>query len=137
MEGYRWLIPATAYIVVVGVLGVTTKLALRHVRWPDIILWTMLVYVVASVAIIWSGSGRLQGGIGGLFALATGACAVSGLVFTALALRHTRTNVAVPFMSAYPLVTVGLSALVLAERVTFVQSAGILLVLLGLALLSV
>jgi uncharacterized membrane protein len=137
MESYRWLIPATAYIVVVGVLGVTAKLALRHVRWPDIVVWTCVVYVVAAIVMVVSGSGSLPGGVGGLFALATGTCAVSGLICTSLALRHTRANIAVPYMSAYPVVTVALSALVLGERLTLVQSGRILLVLLGLVLLSV
>ena len=47
----RWLIPAPRCIVLTAGLGITTKLSLRHLRWPDMIVWMEMVYAVSVVVI--------------------------------------------------------------------------------------
>ena len=51
----RWLIPALAFVLFTGLLGVTIKLALRSVEWPVILLWTGIVYSVLAITVIATG----------------------------------------------------------------------------------
>jgi transporter family protein len=136
MSGNHWLLPACGFILATGVFGVTAKLALRHVSWTELVIWTTMVYGVISAVLLATGKAGIHGGRGGLYSLTTGVCASSGLLFAFLALDRAKASTAVPFMSAYPIVTVLLSILVLSERITLAQGAGIGLVLLGVILLS-
>jgi transporter family protein len=131
-----WLIPASGYVAVVGVLGILTKLALRHVSWTDMVVSTALVYGCAAGALVLSGSGDFRLGRGGAIALAAGVCAAGGLTLSFIALRHADASRAVPFMSAYPVVTVVLAVLLLSESVSLSQGVGIALVLAGVVLLG-
>lgn len=136
MSDHNWLLPACGYILVTGIFGVTAKLALRHVAWTELALWSTMVYVVVSVILVATGKAGFHGGRGAVYSIATGVCASSALVFASLALGRAKASTAVPFMSAYPVVTVLLSILVLSERITLVQGAGVALVLFGVVLLS-
>ena len=52
LELGSWLAPALAYAVVTGLLGVTTKIALRTITWPTLILWAAAVYAVVAVVLL-------------------------------------------------------------------------------------
>lgn len=136
MTTASWLWPATGFILVVGVSGVTTKLALRHVVWPEIVTWTAVMYAVLSLGLLITGRGQLRGGIGGVFSAITGACAASGLLLTVLALSRAKASTVVPYMASYPLVTILLSTLVLSERLSAGKAVGAALVVAGLILLG-
>ena len=131
-----WLVPATGFILSTGLSGIMTKLALRHVPWTAIVTWTTLMYGGVSLGLLAMGRIELPGGVGGLFSAVTGVCAASGLLLTVLTLRETKASTAVPYMAAYPLVTILLSVLVLSERLTVGKTAGAGLVVLGLVLLA-
>jgi uncharacterized membrane protein len=131
-----WLIPATGFVIATGLSGVTTKLALKHVPWTGIVMWTTIVYGAVSLALLATGRGELSGGLGGVFCVITGTCAALGLLLTVVTLREARVSTAVPYMAAYPLVTILLSALVLSERLSAGKILGAALVVGGLVLLA-
>ena len=131
-----WVLPAVLYVALLGALGVTTKLALEHLGWQDVIVWTTIVYVGISAVLLLAGQAQIGLGAGTAAAVASGVLASTALVALYVALGRGDASVVVPFTSAYPLVTLGLSALVLAERITIARAAGALLVVLGVVVIS-
>jgi transporter family protein len=132
-----WLVPSLLYIVLLGSLGVTTKLALRHVGWQDVIVWTTIAYVVISAGMLAAGQAKLAVGPGALAAAASAVLASTALVAFYVALGRGAASTVVPFTSVYPLVTLVLSALVLAEKITPLRGAGALVVIIGVVMISV
>ena len=47
-----WIAPALGYVVLVGITGITTKVALRTIEWQQIVYWVPVAYAVLSV-ILW------------------------------------------------------------------------------------
>ncbi len=131
----RWLIPALVFVLFTGLLGVTIKLALRHVEWPFILLWTGIVYSVLAVITLATGHASLSFGPGIGWAAVSGLCAAVGLIGSFVALRHADAVVAVPVMSMYPVITVIASLAVLGETLSVTKLLGILLVLAGVIVL--
>jgi uncharacterized membrane protein len=136
MDTRSWLVPATAFILVTGLSGVSTKLALRHVPWNTIATSTAVTYAAIGLGLLATGRAELRGGVGGFFAVLTGVCAASGFLLTVMTLRLAKASTAVPYMAAYPLVTIALSALVLSEQLSAVKTIGAVLVVLGIVLLA-
>ena len=131
-----WLVPAIAYVAIVGALGVTTKLALRNVRWPDLILWTTIVYIAIAVVLVLFDRAHVGLGAGNGWAALSGVFASGGLIVFYIALGNGPASRVVPITAAYPLVSVVLGVAVLSERVTPVRLAGAVLVVVGVVLLS-
>ena len=131
----RWLLPALGFVLFTGLLGVTIKLALRHVDWPVILLWTGVVYCVLAGLALATGQASLGFGPGVGWAVVSGVFAAAGLVCSFVALRHADAVVAVPVMSTYPVVTVIAAVAVLNESVSVPRILGVLLVLVGVVLL--
>ena len=133
----HWLLPALGYVVAVGALGVTTKLALEDMTWPELVLWTAAAYAVIAALLILAGGARLrlvpEARYGGL----SGALAATALILLFLAVDAGDVSRVVPITSAYPVVTVALAALLLAERVTALRVGATLLVVGGVVLLSI
>jgi bacterial/archaeal transporter family protein len=135
--GSRWLAPALGYVLLLGGLGVVTKLALRHVRWTDLILWTTAVYIVVAAILLLTNRASWGGGAAGVgLGLVTGVMAVLSLVFLYVALGRGDASQVVPFTSTYPLVALILAAVVLGESVTAGRALGAVLVVCGAVLLT-
>jgi transporter family protein len=132
-----WLLPSLAYIVLLGALGVTTKLALRDVSWHDVILWTAAVYLLIAIVMVALGQARFGTGTGDFWAVVSAVLASSALIMFYVALGRGEASRVVPLTSAYPLVTVVLSVLVLSEEVTVVRGLAALVVIAGVVLLTV
>lgn len=130
-----WILPALAYIVMLGAGGVTAKLALRTISWQQLVLWVPIAYIVVSAGLMLGGA-RFPLGVGGAWAVATAVCASSALVLFFYALTKGPASQVAPATSAYPIVTVIGSALFLAERLTLVRGIGTALVVLDVVLLS-
>ena len=43
-----WILPALGYVVLVGIAGITTKLALRTIAWQQGVYWVPVAYIVLS-----------------------------------------------------------------------------------------
>jgi bacterial/archaeal transporter family protein len=131
-----WVLPSLVYIAFLGALGVTTKLALRHVGWQDVILWTTIVYVLISAVMLALGQARIGLGDGTVAAIGSGILASTALIALYIALGRGEAGTVVPFTSAYPVITLILSALVLAEKITPLKGAGALVVVIGVVMIS-
>ena len=131
-----WILPTLGYIVLVGVSGVTAKLALRTISWQQLVLWVPLVYLVFAISFVALGGARLPLGGGGAWAVATAFCAAVGLILLFVALTRGEASTVVPATAAYPVVTLAGSALFLSESVTVARVAGTVLVIAGVVLLS-
>ena len=136
MNVNKWLPPALGFVLLSGLLGVTIKLALRDVNWPELLTWTAIVYAVLTLISIPLGNSKLHLGAGAAWGVASGLCAAVGLICSFVALRHARAVIAVPVMSAYPVVTVVASVLVLREPFSATKAVGAGLVLAGVIVLA-
>jgi transporter family protein len=132
----RWLIPALCYLVLTAGLGIATKLSLRHLRWPDIVVWTAIVYAVSVVVIARVRGVHLGLGVGNAWAAVAGVLAVAGLVALFVALDNGPVTKVVPVTAAYPLVSAVLAVAVFSERISLVRAFGMMLVVVGVVLLS-
>src|SRR5438105_384837 len=136
MTTNKWILPALGFVLLTGLLGVTIKLALRDVKWPEILIWTAIVYAALALGSIALGGNALHLNRGAPWALVSGICAAVGLICSFIALRHAKAVVAVPVMSAYPVVTLLASVTFLRESISPSRAAGIALVLIGVILLA-
>lgn len=132
-----WLVPSLVYMVLVGVLGITTKLALEDLRWPELVLWTAVAYAVIAFGLVAVGGERLQLRRGAGWGAISGAFAATALIMLFLALSSGDVSRVIPITSSYPAVTLVLAAVVLGERVTPRRTAATALVIVGVILLSV
>jgi transporter family protein len=131
-----WILPTLGYIVILGVSGVTAKLALRTLTWQELVLWVPLAYALFAIPFVVVRGDRLSLGAGGGWAIATALCVSSALVLFFVALTHGDASKVVPASAAYPAVTLLGSALFLSEAFTATRAVGTLLVIAGVVLVS-
>jgi bacterial/archaeal transporter family protein len=131
-----WILPAVGYILTVGAVGVTSKLALRTITWQELLLWVPIVYAAIAIVFAVTSGARLPFGTGGGWALLTAFFVALGAVFLFIALSRGEASKVVPVTSAYPVVTLVGSALFLAEAITLLRVIGTVLVVSGVVLIS-
>lgn len=133
-----WLFFSLAAILLYGIWGALTKVALRHLDWAQVSLLYVLVGLLAIGGYIFLFGRRATWSSHGLaLAVAAGVLGASGLICIYLALERGKASVIVPLTGAYPVVTVIIAALVLGERISVVQGLGIALAAVGIGLLSI
>jgi bacterial/archaeal transporter family protein len=133
----RWLVPTLVYVVTLGALGVTSKLALRTMSWQDLVVWTASAYAIGAIALLVLGQGHFNTGPDVGWALVSAVIVVSSLVLLYVALGSGEASKVVPITAAYPAVTLVGAALFLSESITLGKLAGMLLVLAGVVVLTV
>jgi transporter family protein len=126
-----WLLPTLYYVVAVGALGVTGKLALRTLDWPDLILWTGAGYIVVASLLLAIGQTQLRFTHDTGWAIASGALAISGLIALYLALGSGDAGKVISITAAYPAVTLVLAAAFLSEAITIGRALGTMLIIAG------
>jgi transporter family protein len=126
-----WLIPTLYYVAGVGALGVTGKLALRTLDWPDLILWTGVGYIVVAAILLAAGQTHVRFSHDTAWAVGSGALAISSLIALYLALGHGDAGKVVSITAAYPAVTLVLAAAFLSEALTVGRAAGTVLIVAG------
>jgi len=131
-----WTIPAAAYILVTGSIGITAKIALRTITWRELLIWTALAYALAAVICVVLTNVDMTLNIGAGMGFLSGILAVTGLVSLFVALSRAEVIRVVPVTSAYPVVTLLLSAAILHERLSPTRVLGTLLVVAGVALIA-
>jgi uncharacterized membrane protein len=132
-----WLIPTLAYVLLVGALGVTGKLALRTLSWYDLILWTGAGYVLAAGVLLALGRTELRIVSGTGWAVLSGVAAIGGLISLYLALGAGDAGKVTAVSAAYPVCTLLLAAAFLSEPLTVARAAGASLVVGGVIVLTV
>jgi bacterial/archaeal transporter family protein len=131
-----WLIPTLYYVVAVGALGVTGKLALRTLDWPDLILWTGAGYIVVASVLLAIGQTHLRFSHDTAWAVASGTLAISGLIALYLALGNGDAGKVVSITAAYPAVTLVLAAAYLSEAITPGRAIGTALIVGGVVIVT-
>jgi transporter family protein len=131
-----WLLPTLYYVVAVGALGVTGKLALRTLDWPDLILWTGAGYIVVASFLLAIGQTSLRISHDTGWAIASGALAISSLIALYLALGHGDAGKVISITAAYPAVTLVLAAAFLSEALTIGRVAGTVLIIAGVVIVT-
>lgn len=131
-----WTLPAAVYILVTGTIGITAKLALRTITWKELLVWTAVAYAVAAVICVAVTNVNMTLNSGAALGLLSGALAATGLVALFVALSRADVIRVVPVTSAYPVVTLVLSAVILSEHVSALKVLGTLLVVGGVVLVA-
>lgn len=133
-----WLLPTALYTVALGVVGVTSKVALRALSWQELLIWTGASYVVVTAILLLYGTRlQLHTGVEGAMAASTAVIAPVAMLLLFVALNAGGAARVIPITSAYPIVTVGLAAVFLKEPVTLMALGGVVLVVAGVALLTI
>jgi transporter family protein len=131
-----WVLPAAGYLLLLGALGVTLKLALRDVEWQQVVLWAPILYGAFAVGTAIFAGTRFPLGAGGGWAFASALCLAGAGILIFVALDRGPASQVVPLTSAYPVITLIGSAIFLSEKITLVRGLGTALVVAGVALLS-
>lgn len=132
-----WLVPTMAYVLALGALGVTSKLALRTLGWQHLLPWTLLAYAVVVAFLLAIGQPGWSWQPGTSWAVASAALAVGSLILFFVALGAGEASKVVPMSAAYPAVTLVLSALFLGEHISALRVAGVILVIGGVVLITI
>ncbi|MBS1892199.1 MAG: EamA family transporter [Actinobacteria bacterium] len=132
-----WLIPTLAYVVTLGALGVTSKLALRTLGWQELVIWSAGAYLLVAVLLLTVGGGGIHLETNSWWAAISALIVVSSLILLYVALGHGEASKIIPITAAYPAVTMIGAALFLSESITVAKVAGMLLVLAGVVVLTV
>jgi bacterial/archaeal transporter family protein len=131
-----WLAPTLLYVLAIAGLGITVKLAMRDMAWPDILPWIALSYAIISVVLVATGATKLSIGAGTPWAIACAVCGATGLIALFVALEHGTVTTVVPVSAAYPIVSAIFAVIVLSEQVTVAKVAGIFLVVVGVIMVT-
>lgn len=134
-----WLVPALAYLFAVGMVGISTKLALRHIDWPLLLVPTTAVYLVLTIWFGVRGELRIGAPIGGWigFAVLTGVLIAGSFPMLMIALSRGDASRVVPITAAYPIFTAVLAVIFLSESFSVARMVGTLLIVAGAVLVSV
>jgi bacterial/archaeal transporter family protein len=132
-----WLVPTLAYVVTLGALGVTSKLALRTLSWQELVIWSAGAYLVVAVGLLTFGGGGVHLESNSWWAALSAVIVVSSLILLYIALGHGEASKVIPITAAYPAVTLVGAALFLSESITVAKLGGMVLVLAGVVVLTV
>jgi uncharacterized membrane protein len=132
----KWLIPTLGYVLLVGGLGVTSRLARRTLSWQDVVVWSGIGYVIVASVFLATGQARLRFTTDGRWAMGSAALAISGLVMLYVALGTGEATKVVTVSAAYPAATLLLAAAFLSEPVTIGRLAGLALVVGGVVVMT-
>ena len=132
-----WLVASMITVLLWGIVGLLQKMGSTHGTSNSLFIWTTAGYILLLPFLL--GDSHLMSlparsiavGVICGFTNALGAWSL----YTALE-RGARASVAVPLTSLYPLVTLILAFVVLGERLTALQTAGVVLALAAGVLLS-
>jgi transporter family protein len=133
-----WLAFSLAYVLSVGTVGITGKLALNQVEWPLLVLSAAVSYCVLSLWFAARGTMSFPGTLGGwlLPVLVTGALPAFSFIFLMVALTTADASRVVPITAAYPAVTALLGVLFLSEQLTSLRAIGTVFIVLGAVLVA-
>ncbi len=135
----KWLAYSLATLALWGAWGVLLKFASEASRsWKEVYVTTNLAIIaVVALILLLEGPQALLKGRAGLVALAAGFAGTLGFIFMVAALEAGgQASVVIPITSAYPVVTVVLSRMVLGEHLDAWKIIGVVMVTAGVMVLS-
>lgn len=131
-----WLVPTVIYVLALGGLGVTSKLALKHLSWQGLIFWSGVGYAFVVTYFLARGSVRPTPSVGTAWAMVSAVLAIGGLVALYIALGTGQASEVVPMSAAYPAVTLIFSAIFLGEKLSLARTFGVALVVGGVIIIT-
>jgi transporter family protein len=132
-----WLIPAFLATLLWGIVGVLQKLGSNRLNASSLLVWVTAGYVVALPSFCWGSQLSSLGARSLLLGIVAGTVNGLGTWFLFAAFEHgAKASVAVPLTALYPLLTVALAYLFLAERLESLEWIGVFLALCAGAMLS-
>jgi bacterial/archaeal transporter family protein len=132
-----WILPAIVALVLWGIVGILQKLGSTRLGANALLFWVTAGYIAMLPVVLWR-SGSWGASVDTLL-LGVVAGSVNGLGTWLLfrSLEHgAKASVAVPLTALYPVVTVVLAFVFLAERLSLREWLGVALAVCGGALLS-
>ncbi len=133
-----WLLFAVLSMLMWGLWGVLTKVALTNSEWFHYYVYGSLATFVAVTIIALYHKGSLAITFDNLkIILLASALGVLGYIFFVLAVNTGKASVVVPLTALYPAITAVLSALILKEELTLSHIMGIILAIIAIILLSI
>jgi bacterial/archaeal transporter family protein len=130
------VIPTLVYIAASGTLGVLSKVALRRLRWPELVMWCGIVYTCVGIVMLITGQAKLQIVPGTGWAVVGTVAVVTALYMFFVALSTGQVAQVVSISASYPAVTLILAAIFLSEGITVLKAAGVLVVIAGVVVLT-
>ena len=136
MHTWFWLSILT--LVFFGISGITQKLSTNYISFEMSFVWFSVAFIVISLIIVagFTLDWHISGGLVALAALGGLLNGLGALTSFAALEKGGKASVVVPIINIYPLVTIGGAWLLLGERITWTQGAGILCALVAVVLLS-
>jgi drug/metabolite transporter (DMT)-like permease len=131
-----WLVCALYYMLSIGGLGVTSALASEHLKWPNIVLWSGVGYLIVVTIFLVTRRTQIEFKRGTDWSIVSAGLAISSLIALYVGLRHGTAAQVVTVGAAYPAVTIILAALFLKEKLKPVYIAGVVLVVGGCVLIA-
>jgi bacterial/archaeal transporter family protein len=132
-----WILPAIAAMVLWGIVGILQKLGSNRLGADALLLWVTAGYIVMLPVVLWRSGSWAAAADAWLLGVVAGSVNGLGtwLLFRSLE-RGAKASVAVPLTALYPVVTVVLAFVFLAERLSLREWLGVALAVCGGALLS-
>ena len=130
--------PALGYLLAVGMVGISTKLALRQNNWPLLLVPTTAGYLILTIWFGLRGELRITPPFGGwiVFAVLTGVLVAGSFPMLMVALSRGDASRVVPITAAYPVFTAVLASIFLSESFSVARMAGTVLIVAGAVLVS-
>ena len=131
-----WQIPAIIALVLYGFWGFFPKLAVNHINPASALVFEAAGAVLVGLAVLLLPGFKLETApLGIIFALLTGLCGMAGTLFFMAAASRGRISLVVSLTAIYPLITIILARLILAEPLTSKNILGMILALAAIVLL--
>jgi transporter family protein len=132
-----WVSWSILALVVWGIWGFLPKLATKYMTTQSIIIYEALGGLcVGLVCLYFAGMRPETHPKGILYASLTGILGMMGGFFYLLAVARGKVSVVVTMTALYPIITIGLAALLLREPITLKQGVGMVLAVVSIILLS-
>ncbi len=123
-----WVVYTLAAVLMWGLWGLTSKLAVRHIDPRSAVVYKSVGIVVVTLLVLaWVGFAPATSRPGVSWAFASGLFSAAGGVLLLLALRRGAASAVFPLSALYPAVVVVLAAVVLREPVTLQRAMGVVL----------
>jgi bacterial/archaeal transporter family protein len=136
-RSWGWVAPTLLFTCALGVIGVTSRLALDTLDWYDLVVWAALFYTTAAVCVFVHGRSRGERFVQpDRWAVIAGTLAVLSLAALYVALGNGEASIVIPVSSAFPIVTLLLAWLLLGERLTVRRSLGTAVVVAGVVVIT-
>jgi len=132
-----WLVFALLCLISWGAWGVVLKFAYASSNWLQVYFVSSLASFTLALAVFGVSRGSLSIDKGLYLAALAGLLGGAGYVFFVKALETGKASVVIPLTALYPAVTAAMAAVLLRERPSPYQAAGIVLAIIASVLLSI